>query len=145
MSESERLQRIWLSKRDACVHCQAYAGTVANEGHNFPGGLTWGEEPICVSDIPGPPLHNGCRCHEERIDGGEHAMSDALKREAMRSIAKGWSLPSEDLNTRLKATQKLLDSNPSLPKSVIAEAKRAVRLGAFKSRIVPGKDTPPSK
>lgn len=66
-------------------------------------------------------------------------MAEALKREARRSVAKGWALESESDTVRTAAARKLLDGNADLPKSVVAETRRRLRAGkGFKRRVPSG-------
>jgi hypothetical protein len=54
-------------------------------------------------------------------------LAEALKREAQRSIAKGWALPSEmDSASRRRALTALLSGPTLLPKSVVEEARRNI-------------------
>jgi len=131
--------RVWVAERDGCVHCLAYAGEIAWEGADFPTGRTFGDKPVgWATELPDPPLHPHCRCatlpHTEQF--GE-AFPNALKREARRSIAKGWSLDTESQAVRLRAAERLLKSGPDLPRSVVAGARRALSRGEFASRRVP--------
>lgn len=130
-------KRVWRSERTACVHCAAYAGVTALTGQAFPGGLTYDEKPISVEPVPSPPLHGHCRCRQELIRVDDDAIPEALKREARRSIAKGWSLESESEKTRLKAIEKLLAMGPDLPKTVVKQAEKTVRQQKIRSRRVP--------
>jgi hypothetical protein len=47
----------------------------------------------------------------------------------MRSVLKGWALPSESDAVRTRAAQALLNSNVIAPKSVIAETRRRLKSG----------------
>jgi hypothetical protein len=128
---------IWVAERDACVRCLAYAGLHVLPGAKFEGGLTFG--PRWASVIGRPPLlgpgwfegegsHPWCRCELRIIHLADVApMADALKREARRSIAKGWARPTEGNTVRVVAAERLLAGSANLPKSVIAEARS--RLG----------------
>ena len=76
--------------------------------------------------------HN-CRCTVEPLRAQEFA--DALRREADRSVLRGFSLESESMKVRIDAARRLLaDPNLVAPKSVIDFARRAVRNGAFPTR-----------
>lgn len=142
VAEGLGTDRLWLPERDACVHCQAYAGVVAAAGSAFPAGLTYGEKPHAWSlgGVKDPPLHPRCRCRcsiwrrEWGID-----YPDSLKREAQRSIVRGWSLDSEPESVRIAAADRLLRRGVDLPKSVQEYAARAVRRGEFpRGRRFPG-------
>lgn len=151
---------MWVAERDACVHCLAYSGVVAAHGQPFPPDLTFGAKPITPwpdGILERPPLHVNCRCRVTPWIGhdtegartasipGWHkgqasanvSLSDALKREARRSVLKGWSLPSESNYVRLQAADRLLQRGANLPTTVEAQARRAVRTGHFKARTVP--------
>lgn len=137
---------LWIAERDGCVHCLAYSGVVAPHGQHFPPDLTFGARPLKPwpdGVLDRPPLHPHCRCritpwldHDESR-GGPTALPDALKREARRSILKGWSLESESESVRLAAADRLLARGANLPKTVEEQAQRAVRRGKFPSRTVP--------
>jgi hypothetical protein len=133
-ASEQAVARVWHAERDACVACLAYAGHyVSSPAGRFPAGLTYGDRPITpLGDIMGPPLHPGCRCslslvHVDVVND----LSDALKREAQRSVLRGWSLPSESEAVRLRAAEALLKQGNSLPKSVQDYAARAVSSGSF--------------
>jgi len=69
---------------------------------------------------------------------GEVTLPEALKREARRSVARGFSLPSESEAQRLAATDRLLREGAGLPKTVEAAARRAVDRGGYpRGRKVP--------
>lgn len=163
--EAERLggRLVWIAERDACVACLAYSGITAIPGTSFPIGRTYGDKPLKPwpdpDFLPGPPLHPRCRCrlmiyfgHDTKaatkalahVPGAwRSAHVDypaALRREADRSILRGWSLPSESERTRIRAAQKLLAAGVRAPQSVKDYARRSVRKGTFPSRKVP---TPP--
>lgn len=123
--------RMWVPERDACVHCLAYAGRHVKPGEHFPGGLTFGEKALRPGPVADPPLHPNCRCRVVPFLPGDRDYSDALKREARRSILRGWSLPSESERTRLAAADRLLKRGTTLPKSVQDYARRSVRTGHF--------------
>jgi hypothetical protein len=138
---------IWVAERDACVRCLAYAGLHVLPGAKFDGGLTFG--PRWASVIGRPPLlgpgwfegegsHPWCRCELRIIHLADVApMADALKREARRSIAKGWARPTEGNTVRVVAAERLLAGSANLPKSVIAEARSRLGKPADFRRGVP--------
>lgn len=160
--EADRIgaELVWLAERDACVACLAYSGETTTAGGSFPVGLTYGDKPVRPwpdpDFLPGPPLHNRCRCrlmiyfgHDTKAataalpQGWRSAHVSypaALRREADRSILRGWSLPSESERTRLRAAERLLLKGVKAPKTVKEYARRAVRRGGWPSRRVP---TPP--
>jgi len=130
--------RLWIGERDACLHCLAYFGVIAGPGEVFPTGLTYGRKPL-RGLVPDPPLHPHCRCRivvwdPSWADTGPDSYPAALKREARRSVARGWSLESESNAARVDAAGRLLakiSGNGMLPASVESYAARAVRLGQF--------------
>lgn len=142
---------VWVAERDACVVCLALSGDVIdpNEGEAFDEFATFGK-PGSAPEVwpPGmpllrPPRHPHCRCMVQVWDGsvmpGFLSWPQRLKHEALRSIAKGWSLPSESQRARLDAAERILRTGRArqLPKSVRAEAERAVGRGRFRTRTVP--------
>jgi hypothetical protein len=128
--------RVWVPERTACVVCAKYAGEVAARGGGFPLGLTFGAVPTDREPVPDPPRHPHCRCRTtpwspDWATPGVLSFPEALKREAERSIAKGFALPSEPAPVRVAAAERLLATGPNLPASVLAFAARAVRSGEF--------------
>lgn len=136
-------QKVWVAERDACVRCAAYSGQVANEDADFPAGLSWDPKQRGRGEpLSGPPLHPHCRCRpapwkDEWAEPGVASMPEALRREAWRSIARGWSLPTESNAARVRAARELLRTGVRLPKSVLEFADRAVRAGRFADRTFP--------
>ena len=123
---------VWVAETNACVHCLAYAGTVAKPGERFPGGLTYGKKSYYPNPIATPPRHPRCRCTVEPLNDQSYA--DALKREAQRSVLRGFSLESESMGVRVDAASRLLADGVNAPKSVIAYAENAVKRGEFTTR-----------
>lgn len=135
---------LWVTERNACVRCTKYAGRIVKTGESFPGGLSWDPKYEDKSADPvRPPLHPNCRCQLVPWNPawkreGEVSLPEAAKREAERSIARGFSLPSESNASRIRALKELLDSNPQLPKTVLARARQDLKAGEFKrGRSVP--------
>ncbi|MGW3821809.1 hypothetical protein ACWEAF_05740 [Streptomyces sp. NPDC005071] len=136
-------RKLWIAERDACVRCAAYAGHVVDVGDDFPGGLSF--DPTQRgrgNDLPAPPLHPHCRCRvvawkDSWAVEGVLSLPDSLRREARRSVARGWSLPSETNAARIRAARELLRTGAGLPKSVAEFAATAVRAGRFANRSVP--------
>jgi hypothetical protein len=131
---------LWVAERDACVHCLAYSGVIAEPEQVFPPDLTFGAHPLTPwpnGVLDRPPLHVNCRCRVTPWLGGDTALPEAMKREARRSILKGWSSESEPNSTRLDAADRLLRKGANLPKTVEQQARAAVRKGHFASRSVP--------
>lgn len=128
---SPDLVQVWRAERDACVHCLRYQGE-RRVGGGYPAGLTYGKKPLKTGRVSEPPLHPNCRCtqwilHRESAD----AIQEGLRREADRSILRGWSVESESPSVRVDAARRLLAKNPVMPKSVKAYARKAVREGQF--------------
>lgn len=135
---------VWIASRDACARCSAYAGEIIASGKSFPGGLSW-DPKTREKNAPAvrPPLHPNCRCKTvpwkaSWAKPGQVSLPEAARREAERSIARGFSLPSESNASRVRALKELLKTNPQLPKTVLAAAKKAAESGTFpKGRSVP--------
>lgn len=118
----------WVSERDACVHCLAYSGDFSDGGDFSP--RTFAAKPLKTAGrIYHPPLHPHCRCAIEIGITDEYAA--ALKRESVRSILKGFKMPSESEKVRLEAAQRLLEQDPVAPASVKKYTERAVKRGKF--------------
>lgn len=132
-----RLARRWVAERDGCLHCLAYQGEIAAPDYPFRAGLTYGDRPLSQEAPDGPPLHPHCRCILQVHDVADTSVIVALKREARRSVVKGWSLPTESEAERLRAADRLLRAGAGLPRTVEERAQRAVRRGHFPSRETP--------
>jgi len=122
---------VWVAETNACVQCLAYSGRVARPGKPFPGGISYGKrtgsEPILT-----PPRHPHCRCTVEVLLSKDYA--DALRREADRSVLRGFSLESESMKVRIDAADRLVKKGVDAPKSVIAFARRSIVKGEFPTR-----------
>lgn len=123
---------VWIAETNACVECLAYSGQVAEPGDAFPGGLTYGAKSYNPGGVVHPPRHPNCRCTVEPLLAPEYA--DALRREADRSVLRGFSLESESMKVRVDAAARLLDNGVKAPKSVVQFARRAVAAGEFPTR-----------
>lgn len=111
---------VFVAERDACLECNARAGDTGD---------------ALMSELP--PLHPHCRCEVQPYD--DPAVVEALKREALRSILRGFSLPSESEAKRIRAAAEALKRRPNAPESVKRYARQAVRDGKFpRGRDVPG-------
>lgn len=136
-------RKVWVAERDACVSCAAYAGLVVAADAKFPAGLSWDPNQRGRGEaLAAPPLHPNCRCRvtawdESWAQPGVASFPEALRREARRSIARGWSLPTESGAARIRAARELLRTGANLPKSVEEFAALAVRAGRFQDRTVP--------
>lgn len=131
--------RLWVGERDACLHCTAYMGEIADGDEPFPIGLTFAKKPLSLDPVPNPPLHPNCRCRLMiyRREWGSD-VPDALKREARRSVLRGFSLPTESAASRLDAAERLLLNGAGLPKTVEDRARRDIKRGEFaRGRTVP--------
>lgn len=130
VSETAGLPMVWVAERNACVRCLRYSGEIAYPGEPFEPGLTYlaaGTGP--TGTIRGPKLHPHCRCHLEPMR--DISYSNALRREADRSILRGIALEGESRVVRTDAARRLLDSGVDAPKSVIAFARRSLAEGKF--------------
>lgn len=123
---------VWVAETNACVECLAYSGRVAKPGKSFPGGLTYGAKSYNPTSLAHPPRHPRCRCTVEPLREPEYA--DALRREADRSVLRGFSLESESMKTRIDAAERLVEKGVDAPKSVVAFARRSVKAGQFPTR-----------
>lgn len=132
VSDLAELPTVWVAETDACVECLAYSGQVCDPGDEFPGGLTYGAVSYQTESLEAPPLHPNCRCTIEPL--GDQSFADALRREADRSVLRGFSLDSESNSTRIGAAERLLAKGVVAPKSVIAYAQKAVDAGSFPTR-----------
>lgn len=132
---------MWVPERDACVRCLRYSGLRLLSGKDeFPGGLSYdtASEDRTAAAIPGPPLHPHCRCELQLVRRGDSGpASDALRREADRSILRGFALESEGDAARRRAASQLLSSGVQAPQSVKADARRRLREGGQFGREVP--------
>ena len=133
VADAAGLPTVWVAETNACVHCLAYSGKIARPGGLFPKGLTYGRPSRApAGGLAHPPLHPHCRCSVEPLHDPSYAA--ALRREADRSVLRGFSLESESMRTRVDAAARLLDRGVSAPKSVIAYARSAVKRGEFTTR-----------
>lgn len=131
------LVSVWRAERDACVHCLAYQGHI-DDGEGYPAGLTFGTKPLSNERVTRPPLHPNCRCTQSLVHKDVvKPLAKAFKREAKRSVLRGWSRPSESEAVRLAAAKRLVSRGNTLPKSVNAYAEAAIRAGEFKRGRTP--------
>lgn len=137
VSRAASLSRLWIAEATACVRCLAYAGLIAPAGEGFPGGLSWDPRQAHIGGhhIDGPPLHGHCHCRAMPWDGrwttSGTPFPEALRNEALRSIAYGAGRPSESRAARIRAARQLLRTEPDLLPVVEATARTAVRTGRF--------------
>lgn len=131
---------VWVAERDGCLHCLAYAGEVTTPGVPFPPGLTFADRPLPAHGVlVGPGLHPHCRCTLDVLNAGDERVAEVLKREARRSVLRGWANPTESGPAKVRAADRLLATaaGRDLPKSVQAAARRAVRAGTFGDEEAP--------
>lgn len=123
----------WVSERAACLSCTSMAGAVRH-----PGGLFVPAQMLAPRIIPwlptgvvGPPAHGSCRCRSERATEG---LSEALLREAQRSVARGESA-HDSTPERLRAIDLLLqEGGTRLPASARRRASEDLARGRLGSR-----------
>lgn len=132
VADAAGLPTVWVAETNACVQCLAYSGRTAKPGRKFPGGLTYGAKSYNTEPLDYPPRHPNCRCTVEPLLADNYATS--LRREADRSVLRGFSLESESMKVRVDAAARLVENGVDAPKSVIAFARRAVRAGEFPTR-----------
>lgn len=132
VADAAGVATVWIAETNACVECLAYSGRTAGPGKTFPGGLTYGAKSYNPEPVAYPPRHPNCRCTVEPL--GDESFAAALRREADRSVLRGFSLESESMKTRVDAAERLLARDPSAPASVKAYARRAVKAGEFPTR-----------
>lgn len=138
VADAAGMATVWVAETNACVRCLKYSGMVAGPGKKFPGGLTYGKPRYAVNGpVKAPPIHPHCRCTVEPLV--EPSYAEALRREADRSVLRGFSLASESMSTRVQAADKLLKQGVDAPKTVIKYAEVAVRRGKFNTRGRPAK------
>lgn len=137
-AKASNARRLWIAEADACVRCTAYAGLLADDDGQFPGGLSWDprQRVIGADPIESPPVHAHCRCRIvpwlDRWSGEGVPFPEALRRESWRAIADGRSLPSESNAARLRAVRALLrDDDVDLLPDVALRARRALRTHRF--------------
>lgn len=134
---------VWWTERTACKVCLALSGQVAdpNTGLGFDEFATFGK-PGSAPDVwpPGmplmcPPRHPACRCRIRIISADNVMLPAALRREAERSAARGWSDYASKAK-RLSAADRLL-AHSVLPKTVKARARADIERGTFSTRHRP--------
>lgn len=103
---------VFVPERDACLRCIPLGGTTDAE-----------------AGFQVPPIHPRCRCEVAPYD--DPAVPRALRRESIRSVLRGFSLPSESEAARVRAAAAMLQRRPNAPASVLAYARRAVERGKF--------------
>lgn len=128
---------MWVAERDGCLHCLRLQGTFVKPGKDFPA-VTFASKPL-GGTVKQPPRHPRCRCTLTPYKPGDGSNAhQALQREAIRSVLRGWSDPNQSDKAKVDAAQRLLaDPTLDVPKSVRATAQRAVKNGTFGNAKVP--------
>lgn len=124
---------IWVPERDACLACLAHAGMSVAPGERFPAGLTFDPSGSKLPAVLFPPLHPHCRCRIQLFDPRDDAFARGIRREAERSVVRGFSNYASNPR-RVRAASALLSRGVALPKTVVARARRDVRRGEFSGR-----------
>jgi hypothetical protein len=133
---------VWVTERNACLNCLAYAGRVVSPLGLFPEGLTYGDNPLrSYGPLVGPPLHPNCRCQLDRTNLAAGTLDIGLAREAARSIARGLSDYASN-PAAMRAVERLVSGTTGLPdaaliqlpRSVIDRARRNLASGQFRFR-----------
>lgn len=137
------LRVVWVAERDACLTCLALSGHVIdpNVGQGFDEFATFsphGAPQVWPPGMPlmGPPRHPNCRCRLRIIAADNTMVPDALRREAERSVARGWS-GHDSRRSRLAAADRLVRHANRLPMTVNERARRDVDRGSFSTRHRP--------
>lgn len=138
------LRVVWFAERDACLTCLALSGHVIdpNLGQGFDEDATFGKPGSAPEVWPpgmplmGPPRHPSCRCRLRIIGADNTLVPQALRREAERSVARGWS-GYDSRRSRLSAADRLVRGANRLPKTVNTRAARDVARGSFSTRHRP--------
>jgi hypothetical protein len=126
-------QLIWVPERDACLACLAHAGKVVDPGEFFPAGLTFDPAGSKHPAVRFPPLHPHCRCRIQAFHPRDEAFARGIAREAERSVVRGFSNYASNPR-RVRAASALLSRGTTLPKTVVARARRDVKRGEFSGR-----------
>ena len=132
VADAAGVPTVWQAETNACVHCLAYSGIYAQPGKSFPGGLTYGAKSYHLDPVATPPRHPNCRCTVEPLFSLEYAA--ALRREADRSVLRGFSLEGESMKVRIEAAERLVAKGVDAPKSVVAYSRKSVAAGKFPTR-----------
>lgn len=137
------LRVVWVAERNACLVCLALSGHVSdpNQGVGFDEDATFGPHKPTPAWPPGmplmaPPRHPNCRCRLRIISADNVLVPQALRREAERSVARGWS-GYDSRRARLHAADRLLSRANRLPRTVNERAARDVARGRFSDRHKP--------
>lgn len=132
VADSLGIPTVWVAETNACLDCLAYSGVIAKPGKTFPGGLTYGRKSYYPTAVEYPPRHPNCRCTVEPLNDPSYAAT--LRREADRSVLRGFSLENESMKARIDAADKLLKEGVTAPASVKQYARAAINEGRFATR-----------
>jgi hypothetical protein len=137
------LRVVWVAERGACLTCLALSGQVIdpNSGDGFNENASFSPHGAMAVWPPGmplmsPPRHPNCRCRLRIITAANAMLPEALRREAQRSVARGWS-DSASQCERLTAADRLIHHANRLPRTVNERARRDVASGSFSTRHRP--------
>lgn len=138
------LRVVWVAERGACLTCLALSGHVIdpNSGAGFDEFATFGQPGSAPTVWPpgmplmGPPRHPNCRCRIRIVAADNTMVPDALRREAERSVARGWS-EYDSRRSRLGAADRLVRSANRLAMTPNERARRDVARGQFSTRHRP--------
>lgn len=142
VAKAAGLRLIWLSERNACLHCLAHAGYSVEPGDHFPIVSFDPIKPAMFGAVTWPPLHPNCRCQVRTYDGPagrpptDRSILDPAARlaaEARRSVVYQWTDYASGVRARAAATR-LLEVGASLPPSVEKRAAAALRRGNIVKR-----------
>jgi hypothetical protein len=137
------LRVVWVAERGACLTCLALSGHVIdpNSGTGFDEFATFsphGAPQVWPPGMPlmAPPRHPHCRCRLRIIAADNTMLPEALRREAQRSVARGWS-DHDSRKSRLTAADRLMARGAPLPRTVQERARVDVARGSFSTRHRP--------
>lgn len=137
VAKAAGLRLIWVSERNACLHCLAHAGYSVEPGDAFPIVSFDPIRPAQFGAVLWPPLHPSCRCQTRTYDGpagrppADRSIPDPAARlaaEARRSVVYQWTDYASGARARA-AANRLLEIGASLPPSVEKRAAAALRKG----------------
>lgn len=131
------LRIIWITERNACLHCLGHAGYAVEPGDSFPVVSYDPIRPDTFGAVPHPPLHPNCRCQIRTYSGPagrpprDRSLVDPAARlaaEARRSVVYQWTDYASGTRAHAAAAR-LLDIGAALPDSVEKRAARLLRTG----------------
>lgn len=138
------LRVVWQAERGACLTCLALSGHVIdpNVGAGFDEFTTFGKPGSAPLVWPpgmplmGPPRHPNCRCRLRIIAADNVQVPHALRREAERSVARGWS-DHASRRSRLDAADRLVRRVNRLAMTPNERGRADVARGEFSTRHRP--------